>query len=110
MLASALFALLPILAVMVNATPVRVNKRFTGVRIESGADVGLCLAPAAFVGGAVVSAIPCEHAPLWDINNGAGSVLLTASNGSLALDGGPNAGAYAEVTIEINAPGAPNQK
>ncbi|WVQ80075.1 hypothetical protein IAT38_002176 [Cryptococcus sp. DSM 104549] len=88
MLATALFSLLPLLA-LTSATPIA--KRHTGVRIKSGVN-GQCLNPVAGAGdGTIVGTTNCDNAALWDIEEGSGSVILHGTNFALdATDGRTN--------------------
>jgi hypothetical protein len=111
MLAATLFTLLPLLAATVTAAPSSLHKRYTNVKIESSADVGLCLTVAAPAeAGSDVFMGPCAEAIGWDINLGAGAVLPVLTTSGLALDGGPNAGAYNDLTIETLVAGQGSQK
>lgn len=106
MLAATLITLLPLLAGTAIAAPLAFNKRYTNVRIESVADAGLCLtvdAPAQ--AGSHVYMGPCDNAIGWDINLGSGPVFPVLTPSGLALDGGPNAGAYTQLTVENSVPG-----
>jgi len=99
----AAIALLPFLALS-TANPI--NKRYSGVQIQSGRD-GLCLAAAPKTGvGSPVSTIDCGstvYPTLWDINPGSGSVLLHGTD--LALDAGSNPGNNGLLKVWTSYPG-----
>ncbi|WVQ82860.1 hypothetical protein IAT38_004995 [Cryptococcus sp. DSM 104549] len=80
----ALLTLLPLLA-CVTASPI--EKRYSGVKIQSYRD-GKCLTPSNknYGNGVSVTTVGCGQAATWDINPGSGSVVLHGTG--FALDAG----------------------
>ncbi|OCF33768.1 hypothetical protein I316_04480 [Kwoniella heveanensis BCC8398] len=71
-----------------SASPI--EKRYTGVKIQSGRD-SLCLQPfGAWTNGTTVGTIDCAQAASWNINPGSGSVILTGTTWALQAAGGGN--------------------
>ncbi|WWC85822.1 uncharacterized protein L201_000689 [Kwoniella dendrophila CBS 6074] len=82
-----LISLLPLLALSTFASPIKLDKRYTAVKIQSSRN-SLCLSPEgdAIGNGVRVGTVSCDKAKTWQINEGSGSIILTGSN--FALDAG----------------------
>ncbi|KAK6903420.1 hypothetical protein I203_106923 [Kwoniella mangroviensis CBS 8507] len=87
MLATLLTLIALSLLSLISASPTPIQKRYTGVKIQSYRD-GYCLLPYGphQYNGVQVKTTQCQYAPRWDINPGSGSVILSGTN--FALDAG----------------------
>lgn len=104
MLFAALLTILPALAL---AGPI--NKRYTGVGIQSGRN-GNCLtlpAGTAPSNGVFLTTGSCATATKWDINPGSGSVVITGTN--FALDAGTNPSNNVAAKVWTSYPGLSQQ-
>jgi hypothetical protein len=103
-------AALPVLASALSAP----TKRASAVVIAGN---GLCLIAGQAVygghqtnvsAGDVVGSGPCGYGSLWDINYGAGHVVIHGTN--LALDAGANAQNGGSLTVQTLNTSSPSQK